>query len=121
MINHQEIKKLTNNYRHSKIYRKLDLFYEKCDNDPDFIPNEYNEANRIPFEEKREHYIKVYEEYNREVIEYFRKYAPNKLFVSNLTDKNKWQDLGKFLGIHVEKNYGAHANKTNKPEIKPGE
>jgi hypothetical protein len=112
MINHKVIKTLTNNYEHSKIYRKLDLYYDKCDSDPDFIPEVYNADNLIPFEGMRHHYIKVYEEYNREVLEYFKKYAPDKLFVSSLTDKNKWQNLGKFLGINVNKEYNSHANKS---------
>lgn len=112
MINHKVIKTLTNSYGHNKIYRKLDIYYDKCDNDPDFCPDVYDVNNLIPFEEKREHYIKVYEEYNREVLEYFKKYAPEKLFVSSLTDKTKWQKLGKFLGFNVNKDYESHVNKS---------
>jgi len=116
MINHTSIRKLINNYEHNKIYRKLDLFYEKCDNDPSFQPNKYDNANCISFDDKREHYIKVYEEYNREVVEYFKRYAPNKLFVSQLTDKEKWKNLSQFLQIKVATDYEVHANKTQKKE-----
>lgn len=54
----------------------------------------------------------VYEEYNRDTIEYFNKYAPEKLFHTSLDDIKKWKKLGNFLGIDVADNYNVHANKT---------
>lgn len=108
MLNHLEIKTLTNNYDHSKIYRKLDLFYGKLDNDPNFKPNIYDIENLIPFEQMREHYIKVYQEYNREAIEYFKNYAPTKLFVTDLEDNEKWKKLGVFLDLKVSDGYNMH-------------
>jgi hypothetical protein len=109
MVRHPDIKHLTNHYIHNKIYRKLDLFYDKLDNDPSFKPDLYNEESKIPFETMREHYKKIYEEYNRDAIEYFKKYAPEKLFYTNLEqDDEKWKKLGKFLGVKVNSEYNTH-------------
>lgn len=113
MLRHPEIKYLINNYIHCKIYRKLDLFYSKIDNDDDFAPNVFNEKNHIPFEEMREHYKKVYREYNREVIEYFKKYAPDKFIALDLTDKEKWKKLGNFLKLNVSEDYDIQIKSPN--------
>ena len=99
---------LTNHYKHCKIYRKLYLYYSKIDNDDSFTPNVYDENNHIPFETMREHYKKVYNEYNREVIEYFYANAPDKLFHTNLNDEKKWEKLGDFLNIEVDQQYNTH-------------
>jgi hypothetical protein len=112
MLNHPIVPTLINNYGHSKIYRKLDLFYDKLDNDPTFQPDKYDAHNLLPFEEMRSHYIKVYNEYNRDVIEYFKNYAPHKLFVSKLENDEKWRKLGEFLKFNVQENYEVHVNKS---------
>jgi len=112
MLSHSGRKTLGNTYRHCKVYRRLDEFYKKLDTDPGFKPSENEIDNLMSLKGKCNHYIKVYEEYNREVIEYFNKYAPNKLFVCKLEDDQKWQKLGKFLNIKVDKNYNVHVNKS---------
>jgi hypothetical protein len=107
--NHKSIRGLSNTYRHNKIYNKLDIYYEKIDS----IQNSnFSNVPEIPFEEAKERYVMTYNIYNREVVEYFKKYAPNKLFTTKLEDKNKWVDIGEFLGIKVSENYDAHANKS---------
>ncbi|OOZ40376.1 hypothetical protein BOW53_07835 [Solemya pervernicosa gill symbiont] len=112
MLNHKLIKQTANDYLHSKIYRNLDSYYDKNAKNSDYIPEVDDSIDHMPLEDKRDHYIKVYEEYNREVIEYFKKYAPEKLFITSLSDNNKWLDIGGFLGIKVNVDYECHANKT---------
>lgn len=108
MLSHPEIKTLTNTYIHCKIYRKLDIYYSKIDSDPNFKPDVFDEKNHIPFEQMRDHYIRVYEEYNREVKEYFNKYAPKNLFIADLEDKEKWKKLSNFLKVKSVENYNVH-------------
>jgi len=112
MKNHKTIQSLKNTYRHNKVYNKLDLFYEKLDTDDSFKPNEINGVNDIPFDEEKERYLRAYQIYNRDAIEYFKKYAPDKLFYTRLDDPEKWQKIGSFLGIKVAKDYNIHSNKT---------
>lgn len=114
MLSHKIIKTLTNNYRHNKIYRKLDLYYDRIDNDPNFVPGILNGKNDIPFNELKDRYKAVYEEYNRDAIEYFKKYAPEKLFYTSLEDKEKWKKMADFLKIKIEEGYDIHTNKTVK-------
>ncbi len=112
MLNHSDGKTLGNTHNHCKIYRRLDEFYEKLDTDPNFKPKEKGIDNLMSLVGKRTHYIKVYEEYNREAMEYFNKYASEKLFVCTLEDPMKWQKLGKFLNINIERGYNVHVNKS---------
>ena len=113
MRSHSQGKTIGNTYRHCKIYRRLPEFYYNVDNSSDFRPTENGSDNLLTIDEThREHYKSVYEEYNREIKSYFRKYAPEKLFSSSIEDKRKWQKLGHFLGIKVNDNYERHSNKS---------
>lgn len=112
MLKHEKIYTLMNNYTHNRIYQKLDLFYDKVDNDPAFTPEVYDPENHLPFDEARDHYLKVYNTYNREVLEYFTKHAPGQLFITELTDPEKWVKLGAFLRLDVKPGVEVHANKS---------
>lgn len=108
MLRHKEIKTLVNYYVHNKVYRKLNFYYDKIDNDFYFEPNNYDKHNAIPFKELKDYYVTVYEEHNREVIEYFKKYAPNKLFHCHLKNEDKWKQLSEFLSISMKSGYNIH-------------
>ncbi len=88
MMSFKNGKILGNTRRHCKIYRRLAEFYNKLD--PTFNPTlkEKDQLLRIN-ENMRDHYIKVYEEYNRKVIEYFGLInAKNSLFTCKLVPCN---------------------------------
>jgi hypothetical protein len=113
MVRHKVVYSLVNTYRHSKVYQKLNLFYERIDKDPHFVPEVYDPNNHLPFESARDHYIDVYNLYNREVKEYFQKYAPERLFCADLADPEKWENLGRFLGLELASRRDVHENRSN--------
>jgi hypothetical protein len=57
-----------------------------------------------------EHYKDVYRLHNLEVEDFFRRHSPMSLHVGSLEDPNKWQKLGKFLGVAVPGDYESHEN-----------
>ncbi|MBP6978709.1 MAG: hypothetical protein KBB71_10390 [Lentimicrobiaceae bacterium] len=111
MISHGLIKYHSHSYGHSKIYFRLNEYYNRSRYNYPVMDDEQIIAE---FESKREHYKSVYELYNREVVEYFAKNAPNKLFHTNLEDKDKWEKMANFLDIKIKKGYDIHANITIK-------
>ncbi len=114
MLSHSGGRTLGNTYTHCKIYQRLPEYYDKLDNDPAFKPIENEVDNLLILNHKRDHYKVVYDEYNREVVEYFKKHAPSKLFVTQIEDKSKWEKLGRFLGIEIEDGYDVHVHKSTK-------
>jgi hypothetical protein len=114
MIRHSDGKVLGNTYRHCKRYRRLDEYYDKVDNDPDFKPTLNEIDNLLSLKGKKEHYIRIYETYHRDVIEYFRRYDKKSLFVGRLEDPDKWSKIGIFLNIEVDREYRVHSNKSDK-------
>lgn len=112
MVRHSKGKILGNTYRHCKIYQRLGEYYDKLDNDPSFKPTENEIDNLMSLEAKKEHYIRMYEEYNRDVKEFFKRYDSKRLFTGKLEDEDKWQKIGGFLNIRVNKNYKVHSNKS---------
>ncbi|MCF8077633.1 MAG: hypothetical protein K9K87_15885, partial [Desulfotignum sp.] len=106
MMRYSDGKTLGNTHRHCRVYRRLTEYYTRLEMDTLFKPTENEIDNLMVIDENlREHYKQVYDEYNKEAIDYFRKYGPNKIFVSRLEDKKKWIKLGKFLKIDVKSGY----------------
>ncbi len=118
MINHSSGKTLGNTRIHCKIYRRLGEFYKKIDSDAKFKPVDTGIDNLLFLNGMREHYIQIYEEFNREAIEYFDQNKSKRLFLSHLKDEKKWVRLGKFLNIDVDPEYNIHSNKTNNYDLK---
>lgn len=112
LLKHSGGKILGNTHRHCKVYRRLSEYYSRLDNDVDFNPTENQVDNLLSLDGKREHYKTIYEENNREVIDYFKRFAPQSLFVAKLEDTEKWIKLGQFLGVEVELAYNVHSNKS---------
>jgi len=112
MARHTGGKTLGNTRIHSRIYRRMGDFYKALDSDKGFKPTEYEVDNLFTINDYREHYIKVYEEYNREVMEFFDRFDKKRLFVADLDDKLKWVNLGSFLKLSIDKDYEVHSNKS---------
>ena len=112
MLSHSDGKTLGNTRIHCKVYNRMTEFYHKVDNDPSFKPTESDVDNLMSLEGMRGHYKQVYEEYNREAIDFFQRYSRESLFVDRLEDKGKWQKLAKFLGFSVDDDYNVHLNKS---------
>lgn len=110
MQNHSGGKTLSNTRIHCKLYHRENEFYERLDNDPSFKPLDYGHDNLLDMEGWQEYYTKFYDRRNREVIEFFKQHDPSALFVGDLFDKNKWKNLGKFIGLDVEKGFEVHSN-----------
>jgi glycosyltransferase involved in cell wall biosynthesis len=112
MVKHSDGKTLGNTRIHSKIYRRMGEFYKALDSDIEFKPKEYELDNLFTINDFREHYTGIYEEYNREAIEFFNRFDQKRLFVADLEDKLKWVKLGAFLNLSVDENYEVHSNKS---------
>lgn len=113
MVNHSNGKTLGNTFRHSRIYSRLEEFFDKYPEE-----NHYTDLGTIDNlldlnESHREHYKSVYRTRNKEVIDFFKAFSPDSLFVCELEDEKKWIKLGAFFGIKVSENYESHLNKTN--------
>lgn len=113
MIRHSDGKTLGNTYLHCKIYQRMDDYFQLIgDNNIDFGVESHVIDNLLSLEEYRSHYCNYYDNYNREVVEFFNYFDKNRLFISELKNKDKWIKLGNFLGLSVDKDYVAHSNKS---------
>lgn len=110
MVRHSNHKTLGNTYRHCQVYRRLDEYYEYFDRHPEVADSDSKIDNLLLMDEKREHYTMIYNEYNKEAINFFKKYAPQNFYFGRLEDPEKWIKLGRFLNIDVDENYSVHAN-----------
>ena len=62
--------------------------------------------------DKSEHYKSVYEMYNNDVKNFFKKVDPDVLFYSNLNDKDLWKKLAEWLRLpNCENIENVHAHK----------
>jgi len=114
MLSLTDGKTLGNTKRHCKVYRRELEFYQNLDFNEDFKPKDLEVDNLMELKGFEEQYKSIYELHNREVIDFFKKKDPNSFFYSSLNDKNKWTELGKFLGIEVPKDFEIHSNRSNK-------
>ena len=108
MLRHSKGKNPGNTYGHSKVYQRLYDYYFNKDQCEGFNPANNQVDNLLTLEGKREHYIRVYETYNREVLDFFENHNPSRLFTGKLEDDNKWIKLGEFLNISVSPEYNVH-------------
>ncbi len=112
MVKHSNGKTLGNTFRHSKLYLRTEEYYSKFSN-INHYKTLYKIDNLLDLNEtNRDHYIKIYETRNKEVLDFFSEYSPNSLFTSKLEDDNKWVKLGEFCDIKVSNTYISHENKS---------
>jgi hypothetical protein len=112
MLSHSKGKNPGNTFRHCQVYHRLPEFYKRLENDEDFRPTLNESDNLMSLEGKRDHYAKVYENYNNKVVTFFKNSNPGRLFTAALEDPHKWKKLGDFLDIRVDNNYQKHSNKS---------
>jgi hypothetical protein len=58
-----------------------------------------------------DHYRTIYEMRHREIVDFFERHGPNRLFMSSLEDENKWIELGAFFGLDIPVNFQIHKNR----------
>ena len=103
---------MSNTYLHSRLYRRESDF----ENIPIDLKERSQYSNIIDLlleinETHREHYINIFKIRHKEVLDFFRKFGNDRLFVVNLEDPEKWVKLGSYLGIKVPQDYECHAHK----------
>ena len=115
MLSHSGGRILGRPWIHSKIYRREEDFFA-CQDDGlvDASGNSFtDEAQAMTLKGMDSHYKKLYVLHQREVTEFFSKYAPHALFVGKLDDPNKWQKMAKFLEMDISEDYDSHENATH--------
>ena len=112
MLNHSGGMSLGNSLRHARVYRRESEFYKI---NSGFNINDYNERSNdclLPLAGKSEHYKKIYEIRNNEIISYFNKYGKERLFYSTLEDQDKWVKMGVFFDKKISVKSIFHSNKS---------
>jgi len=112
MLNHSKGKTLGNTKRHCKVYRREEDFFNFINKEELEIYNEKVIDNLLSLRGYDEHYKRLYEIRNKEVVDFFKKQSPNSLFVCRLEDSLKWQKLAKFMNIKIPSNFSIHANQS---------
>lgn len=99
---------------HCKIYRREVEYFDRVDRAilDEAIENELYSAKTMTLLDMEDHYKSIYSLHNREVKDFFQRNNPDALFHGHLDDPLKWVKLGRFLGVDVQDDYDAHANKT---------
>jgi len=112
MLSHSDGKTLGNTKRHCKVYRREEDFYKLLNKSERLLYNEKEIDNLLSLEGYKEHYIKLYELRNREIIDFFNKTNQKLLIHCELEDNNKWEKFGEFFRLDIPKNFKIHANKS---------
>lgn len=112
MMNHSSGKSLGNTRLHCKIYRREDDFFDLKEKSGWQEYDDLKIDNLLTLKEAEEYYKSTYNRHNREVKEFFLKNAPESLFVTALEDPMKWQKLGEFMGMSIDKDFEIHVNKS---------
>lgn len=109
MKSHSKGKSIGNTFRHSRIYNREKEFDEKFG--PRYDYNKEDVDNLLELNEShREHYKRVFETRNRDIINFFMAHNPDRLIHCQLEHSGKWQFLGKSLSLTVPKDYDVHEN-----------
>lgn len=101
MLHHSKGKVWENFKLHCKLYRREKDHYNKTD------------TQQETFWGHDQHYKDYYEIRNREVIEFFKEKKSKRLIVCDLSDSDKWQKLGAFIGVDVSTDFDAHENQSS--------
>lgn len=115
MCNHRTTpngKTIGNTYRHAKLYQRENEYWNVLDGgepDLDAIDNLLDIG-----ESHRAHYKRIFNDRNREIRKFFRRNDPSRLFSGELEDDEKWQKLGRFVGLEIPAGFELHANDRNK-------
>lgn len=94
MLSHSNRKTLGVTHRHCEMYRREKEYYEKIDSG-ESIPFE----NGLLLDDLKDHYIELYNIYNRKAKDFFYENGKESLFMGRLEDDGKWEKLADFLGL----------------------
>jgi len=113
MVSHSKGRSLGNTKLHSKIYRREEEFIKLIKSNPSLTNSKPEIDNLLGLQGKEDHYKRLYEIRNFEVISFFHHQNMDRFFHAKLEDSDKWVRLAKFLDIEIPKNYSVHSNKSN--------
>jgi len=116
LLRHSNGHHVGNARRHCKVYRRELEFWDLVnkgivDAKGNLIPSE---ADALAPASHAMHYKRIFELHNKEVMEFFRKHNPTRLFTTALEDKDKWLRLGDYLELDVPGDYEARENVSQK-------
>ena len=112
MESHSDGKTPGNTLRHSKVYRRESEFYNTIGDDDLSLYNKNVIDNLLSLEGKKAHYENLYTTRNFEIEQFFKEFSPDSLFTCSLYDPEKWNKLGKFIGVSVPDDFDVHSNKS---------
>jgi hypothetical protein len=110
MVRHSGGNVLGRSRIHCKIYRREQEYFDSVRSGAidERSENQIHSEKVMKLTGKAEHYKAVYRLHSTEVQDFFGRHAPESLHVGELEDPDKWQKLGKFLGIDVPADYQSH-------------
>ena len=101
---------------HARIYRR-ELEYFKLLHSGQLVEEQDNRIfseKTMKLTDSANHYKEIYRLHTLNVQSFFRRHAPERLHVGTLEDPDKWQKLGKFLGVEVTSDYEVHENSSQR-------
>jgi hypothetical protein len=108
MVSHSKGHTLGNSHLHAQIYDRGEE-YAAFSGKPGLYSRTID--NLLPLDERhREHYKRIYNGRNREVLWFFERFGPERLFHGRLEDPTIWRRMGEAFGIQVADTYTVHAN-----------
>jgi hypothetical protein len=112
MVRHSNGSVIGKSRIHCKVYgRELEYFeLLKSGKIDESVENQFHTEKTLKLDGYAEHYKNVYRLHNLEVQDFFKRHAPEALHVGQLEDPEKWQKLGRFLGLAVPADYANREN-----------
>ncbi len=112
MVRHSKGNILGKSAIHCKIYRREKEYFDllSSGNFDEEMENQLFSEKTMKIIGYAEHYKNIYRLHHVEVQDFFRKYAPESIYLGRLEDDDKWQKLGAFLGVEVPDGYRCHEN-----------
>lgn len=115
MVNHSKGKTLGNTFRHCNIYQRENEYYDFVGDGHSYDQNIRDNLMTIG-ERQRTHYKNVYENRNRQAIDFFKSndIRGTRFIHLELESKRKWIDLGLFFEVEMPDSIEIHLNKSEK-------
>lgn len=113
MMKHSNGKTVGNTFRHCCFYQRESEYYNFIQGNHDFMSNEIDNLLELN-ESHRQHYTSIFNNRNRQVLDFFKSFDPeNKRFIHlELEQKDKWIKLGQFFNFEVPTDFEIHVNKS---------